>query len=506
MVRHTPPNSYTAHHPPLHTMGDTPAPASMSAALPRPSLSLREILLIHFVIYQEAVFAMLFQEIVIPTTWVPYKHRVHQYTWNTRSAFKHVDTARFTTNLLYRAIIMRFECDTFCLVMEPFVQRNLQKLLDTTIVVNPVVFIAKPSLRAIERLDELEQVHHSCLMVIEDNRKLIFDGTIDQYGLPWETHWLLTEEELIASHMEEGGYISRSDSGRDGWDSCRRYISGKRFGYWTTTASQRMAKLFETLDWESLRGRSEVDLVSAIRIIAKRRFVGAYEETLSQVGRTSVKLLSKTSFPLRTLTLFRTLNTRAEAVLLLYLTIMANTKTATSSPLSLREILHIYLLCFDAAADAIPLEPVAYTVPCRHPGISVPIWQVWTCKDLTEDRREIVMDGTLRQYLWAKSTWLQSKENWEAKRVDKTHGGRGYEIASQDYKEVDEQLLSRVDMGFWLIARQRMKSLFEELDWQELEGLEAGERIERVKQIAQDKFAGAWEEACDLHKQAYEED
>ena len=63
---------------------------------------------------------------------------------------------------------------------------------------------------------------------------------------------------------------------------------------------------------------------------------------------------------------------------------MANTTATTSPTLSLEEVLHIYLLCFEAAADARPLEPVAYAVPCWHPDFPVRIWQVWTCKDLEE--------------------------------------------------------------------------------------------------------------------------
>jgi len=266
----------------------------------------------------------------------------------------------------------------------------------------------------------------------------------------------------------------------------------------------------------------------------------------------------------------------------------ATTTTTTPQPLSLEEVLHIYLLCFEAAADALPQDPVAYAVPCSHPDVPVRIWQIWTCKDLergppkhfdllrwqparlhealarkdmceffcwlleqevsdkvgelfggttlwlisrpkinfllasrgaknqlnipfhsvllvqTADGQEMVMDGTLRQYLWAPSTWLQTMAQWEDKRIDKSHEGQSYGFAPSAYKEDMESGALEADMGFWVVIRKRMTELFEELDWEELKDLEAGERVECVKRMAQHKFAGSWEEACDLYQKSQE--
>ncbi|CAA9961882.1 hypothetical protein PTMSG1_05259 [Pyrenophora teres f. maculata] len=268
---------------------------------------------------------------------------------------------------------------------------------------------------------------------------------------------------------------------------------------------------------------------------------------------------------------------------------MSNATTAPL-PLTLKEVLHIYLLCFEAAADALPQEPVAYAVPCSHPSVPVKIWQVWTCKDVVEKgppkyfnllpqqparlhealarkdlceffcwllEREIsekvaerfggsalwlmskpkinfllasrggrnqlniplhsvlllqtaggqdmVMDGTLRQYLWAPSTWLQTMEEWEDRRVDKSDGCQSFGFAPSYYKEDMEADTLEVDMGFWMVVRERMNRLFEDLDWEELEALEAGKRVEKVKQMARDKFLGTWEEACDIYQSHSEE-
>lgn len=89
----------------------------------------------------------------------------------------------------------------------------------------------------------------------------------------------------------------------------------------------------------------------------------------------------------------------------------------------------------------------------------------------TGDGQEMIMDGTLRQYLWAKSTWLQTREEWEAKRVDE----------SQNFGWVTDTIRNSMGkgdlssaMGFWVVVHKRMTRLFEEIDWEELKRLEAG--------------------------------
>jgi hypothetical protein len=62
---------------------------------------------------------------------------------------------------------------------------------------------------------------------------------------------------------------------------------------------------------------------------------------------------------------------------------MASARTTpTAPPLSLEEVLHIFLICFDAAADAYPQAPTAYALPCRDPSIPVEIWRIWSTEDL----------------------------------------------------------------------------------------------------------------------------
>jgi len=78
-----------------------------------------------------------------------------------------------------------------------------------------------------------------------------------------------------------GDFVQRSE---DQWSQIGRILSKPSFehGYWGTIINQRMEDLFETLDWESLHGRSDVNLESTVRIIAKDKFLGAYDEATSQ--------------------------------------------------------------------------------------------------------------------------------------------------------------------------------------------------------------------------------
>ncbi|EDU45569.1 hypothetical protein PtrSN002B_000724 [Pyrenophora tritici-repentis] len=263
---------------------------------------------------------------------------------------------------------------------------------------------------------------------------------------------------------------------------------------------------------------------------------------------------------------------------------MSNNTTALT-PLSLEEVLHIYLLCFETAADTIPEEPVAYTVPYRHLSVPVPIWQLWTrkvvkdkgppknCKRIpklpvrlqealarkdlcgyfcwllerevnekiaerfggsalwvlfkpkinfllafrdcrnqpniplhsvllieTPGKETMIMDGTLRQYLWAPSTWLQTMGEWEDRRVDKSNGGRGFQRNPSYCKKDVEQSARKNDKGYWKVVRERMTKLLKDMNWDELESLETGKRIELVREMAREKFAGVWEDACDPHQ------
>ncbi|KAF2850578.1 hypothetical protein T440DRAFT_376589, partial [Plenodomus tracheiphilus IPT5] len=50
--------------------------------------------------------------------------------------------------------------------------------------------------------------------------------------------------------------------------------------------------------------------------------------------------------------------------------------------LTIEQVLWIYLICFNAAANAAPPYLLAYAQHVRHPGVELPVWQVWTVNDL----------------------------------------------------------------------------------------------------------------------------
>ena len=114
------------------------------------------------------------------------------------------------------------------------------------------------------------------------SRHEIFDATLDQYGLHWKTHSLLTKEQVVASHMSEQGFESRSE---ERWSKLSETLSKRNdsYGYWANVVSQRMKELFEDLDWESLGGLSEEGLESKVRAIATDKLVGAWEEAQAQL-------------------------------------------------------------------------------------------------------------------------------------------------------------------------------------------------------------------------------
>lgn len=122
---------------------------------------------------------------------------------------------------------------------------------------------------------------HSCLSIVEDNdEELFFDATLDQYGLHWKTHSLLTKKQVVASHVSEQGFESRSD---ERWDKLSEILFKQNdvCGYWARVVRQRMEELFECLDWKSLHGLSEEGLESTVRAIATEKLVGAWEEAQS---------------------------------------------------------------------------------------------------------------------------------------------------------------------------------------------------------------------------------
>jgi hypothetical protein len=255
------------------------------------------------------------------------------------------------------------------------------------------------------------------------------------------------------------------------------------------------------------------------------------------------------------------------------------TATTIAPPLSLEEVLHVYLLCFDAAADAFPQAPAAYALPYHHPSVPVKIWKIWSTEDLktkppkhldrftflppglndalarkdmcdwfcllleeevskkmgelfygrarwlmywpkidfllawrggmnqltvpmhsvllieTGDGREMIMDGTLRQYLWESSTWLETWEECSARRVDRQDKREDWMFPQEEIKYGAGHAAARVAGGFWAAAFWRLTHLFKDLDWEELRSLRTVERIEHVKRMAGERFAHLHEEA-----------
>jgi len=109
-------------------MTETTAKASRSTFLPHPSLSLREILLVHLLVFQEAVLAFFIQDFIGPVRLVLNKcaYPVYQFLWMLESNVVCVNREKFDNEEKYRAFIMRFKCDTFCFIMQRFVRANLQ--------------------------------------------------------------------------------------------------------------------------------------------------------------------------------------------------------------------------------------------------------------------------------------------------------------------------------------------------------------------------------------------
>lgn len=127
--RTTPPNPQTIQVSALLEMAEAAVPASVSAALPRPPLSRHEILRVHLFVFQAAIFGRPFFDFIEPTTSLmptSYSYPIYEIQLNRKSTVSCVDTARFNLSSVYRAITMRNKCDTFCLLMEPFVRSNLQ--------------------------------------------------------------------------------------------------------------------------------------------------------------------------------------------------------------------------------------------------------------------------------------------------------------------------------------------------------------------------------------------
>jgi hypothetical protein len=259
---------------------------------------------------------------------------------------------------------------------------------------------------------------------------------------------------------------------------------------------------------------------------------------------------------------------------------MASTEATTAAPsLSLEEVLHVLLVCFDAAVDAFPQAAAAYALLFRDPSFPVAIWKFCSKEDLennppgdldrftflppglndaltrinmcdwfclllewevdekigellqgraqwltywpkidfvlsasggthqpivplhsvlftkTGDGREMIMDGTLRQFLRQSSTWLQTWEEWSAMCVDKQDKRVDWWFLSRDTRDSPETAAAHVAGGFWCFTFSRLTILFKDLDWEELRSLGAEKRIEHAKRMVGERFVDLREEA-----------
>ncbi|KAL1800026.1 hypothetical protein ACET3X_000368 [Alternaria dauci] len=181
---------------------------------------------------------------------------------------------------------MWMKCDTFCAIMQPFVDQHLDKLLGLS---NPTIwtsFRAVPDLLLLTEVQDFDDPpDHSVLMITTDSHgeKYFFDGTIDQYGWDWRTNWLMTEKELMESHIDLSQVPCFQDDDFEDVKATRAVAMGmdNEYGYWAI-ASRRMEQIFRQIDWDALRGCAEGEIEERIRLLSRASFAGAFEETMAQ--------------------------------------------------------------------------------------------------------------------------------------------------------------------------------------------------------------------------------
>ena len=134
-------------------------------------------------------------------------------------------------------------------------------------------------------------ISHSCLLISDGNDgNYVLDGTADQFGRNWKTHWFMAAKELIANFLHPK-YSNPSDiwttNEKGEVTKCER-LEGKdcshgewTVGYWVV-ARRRMEQIFQELDWTSLRGLSDDNVEERIRSLSKAKFEGAFEEAQSK--------------------------------------------------------------------------------------------------------------------------------------------------------------------------------------------------------------------------------
>lgn len=292
-------------------MATNPCVAGMPVTPPLPPLTLRQILLVHLIVFQEAVFGYhvcgyeIFRWLdIICDTFYLESYSIAFLSWSGDFIPRLPDMSRIKTSYIYRAYIMRMRCDTFCAIMQPFVEQHLEsKLLRRTTgfalwvtdrsftellgLSNATEWRRFRAIPYILLVSDLRGFHnppgHSVLLINDGHgEEYIFDGTIDQYGWNWVTHWLMTKDELVESHMDlsQAPYLEEYFGG-DQIIRAEALSMNNEYGYWAV-ASRRMEQIFEQVDWHSLRGCAEDEIEAQIRTLSRANFAGAYEEAVAQ--------------------------------------------------------------------------------------------------------------------------------------------------------------------------------------------------------------------------------
>jgi hypothetical protein len=103
----------------------TESPQAGVHAVTLPTLSLRQILLVHLIIFQEALFACHVPGINISWMNQATQTDVPIALFTGEGRLHSPDTVRLNSDNAYRAVIFKHYCETFCVMMKPFITRHL---------------------------------------------------------------------------------------------------------------------------------------------------------------------------------------------------------------------------------------------------------------------------------------------------------------------------------------------------------------------------------------------
>jgi hypothetical protein len=113
-----------------------------------------------------------------------------------------------------------------------------------------------------------------------------------------------------------------------------------------------------------------------------------------------------------------------------------------------------------------------------------------------DDGGRLIMDGTPTQMGWKRETWLLPFGKYVRERL-RGQGNNTNMLFFAQHKDrsVTRKALKTIDEGYWMVVEERMQDLFRELRWSELGRMTQENRVKMVRDQADRKFAGAWEEA-----------